>query len=142
MVKQARSQSAGAPSATPVAATIAALESEYDAPAMEVDVMAEVRTFRGAQPMMVPPSEIGEQVAEDAGVAAWHNGKKVTATWCNSSVRNAYASVEGLGWKRLYGGNDSAFLALTMLAAHAEQTNSTSNIRIESDGQIHEIYVW
>ncbi|MCB9944154.1 MAG: hypothetical protein H6851_11125 [Geminicoccaceae bacterium] len=95
---------------------------------------------REAHPMMVPPTETVAMKSE--GIAAWHNGKKVTALWANSSPRNAFASIAGMGWTKLSNANDSAFLALTMLASHAEQTDSACNIRVENDKMIHEIYVW
>ncbi|WP_322865624.1 hypothetical protein U5922_005100 [Aquicoccus sp. G2-2] len=62
--------------------------------------------------------------------------------WCNASARNAFAAVQGLGWKRLSNANDSSFLALVMMASHAEQTNATVNVEIGTDQEIHQIYVW
>jgi len=94
-------------------------------------------------PTIVPATETRAAAsADEQGVSAWHNSKKVTALWCNASDRNAYASVEGVGWRRLSNANDGAHLSLAMLAAHAEQTGSNCNVQIESDNMIHEIYVW
>lgn len=110
-------------------------------PGMDVQaLLAEVRSERDQQPGMAPPGDEVEVEAE--GITAWHNGKKITAMWSNASNRNAYAAVQGMGWKKLSNANDSSFLALTMLAAHAEQTNSTVNLEIGSDNEIHQIYVW
>lgn len=118
-------------------------KAEQGAPTMEPrEFYADVRVDDEVMPIMAPPSEVEIQAIKSGGIAAWHNSKKITAMWCNSSDRNAYAAITGMGWKKIANSSDSAFLTLTMLASHAEQTNSTCNIRIDSDGAIHEIYVW
>ena len=96
----------------------------------------------GAAPTLVPPTEAQIAAAEEIGVAAWYNGKKISALWCNQANRNSYIAVSDLGWKKLANTNDSCVVSMTMLAAHAEQTNATVNIRTEEDGMVHEIYVW
>ncbi len=112
------------------------------APTMDVSaLLGESIVERADRPAMTPPNDVTIE-AEEQGITAWHNGKKITATWCNASNRNAYAAIPGLGWKRLSNANDSSFLALTMLAAHAEQTNATVNVEIGTDNEIHQIYVW
>ncbi len=93
-------------------------------------------------PSLTPPGEEVLEADEGAGASAWHNGKKITAMWCNSSARNSYAAVEGLGWRRINNANDGSWISMTMLCSHAEQTNSNCNIRTESDNKIHEVYVW
>lgn len=114
-----------------------------DAPTMDVTaLLGDTIVERVDRPAQRPPNDITAESEETDGITAWHNGKKITATWCNASNRNAYAAVQGLGWRRLGHANDSAYLALTMLAAHAEQTNSTVNVEIGSDNKIHQIYVW
>ncbi|MEJ2455840.1 MAG: hypothetical protein P8103_17020 [Candidatus Thiodiazotropha sp.] len=64
------------------------------------------------------------------------------ALWCNQTDRNAYIYVGGMGWRKLSNANASALLSMVMLASHAEQTNATVNLRVESDNMVHEIYVW
>lgn len=114
-----------------------------DAPTMDVNaLLGETIVERVDRPAQTPPNDITVEAEEAEGITAWHNGKKITATWCNASNRNAYAAVQGLGWRRLSNANDSAFLTLTMLAAHAEQTNATVNVEIGSDNKIRQIYVW
>lgn len=93
------------------------------------------------RPSMSPPNEIDIQ-DQEVGLTAWHNGKKITATWTNSSTRNAYVAIEGLGWKRLSDANDSSHLSMVMMAAHAEQTGATVNVQIGNDQEVHQIYVW
>ncbi|MFY9210870.1 MAG: hypothetical protein WAO69_07060 [Aestuariivita sp.] len=118
------------------------LNKAPDAPSLDVNsLLGETMVERMDRPAMTPPNDATIE-AEDVGATAWHNGKKITATWCNASNRNAYAAVQGIGWRRLSNANDSSFLALTMLAAHAEQTNATVNVEIGSDNEIHQIYAW
>lgn len=93
-------------------------------------------------PTMVPPQEANLDLTEAEGVAAWHNTKKVVALWSNSSKRNAYASIEDLGWKKVSPANDSSFVTLVALLSVAEQTGANCNIRLEADGFIHEVYVF
>ena len=97
----------------------------------------------GQAPALTPPTETELKTAEEIGAAAaWYNGKKITALWCNQTNRNSYISVPGLGWKKLAPTNDSSVVSMTIMAAHAEQTNATVNIRVEDDGMVHQIYVW
>lgn len=113
-----------------------------DAPMMDVSaLLGDTIVERVDRPAMSPPNDITVE-AESEGITAWHNNKKITATWCNASNRNAYAAIPGLGWKRISNANDSSYLTLTMLAAHAEQTNANVNVEIGSDNEIHQIYVW
>ena len=115
-----------------------------DGPTALPEVLLEeaAATPPGAVPTLVPPTEADIEAAAGNGIAAWHNGKKITALWSNSSNRNSYIAVEGMGWKKLSNANDSCVVSMTMLATHAEQTNANVNIRIEADGMVHEIYVW
>lgn len=112
------------------------------APTLQPDTL-EGGTVEGrlTVPSMTPPSEQSVS-AEDEGISAWYNGKKITALWCNQTDRNAYIYVGGMGWRKLSNANASALLSMVMLASHAEQTNATVNLRVESDNMVHEIYVW
>jgi hypothetical protein len=103
-----------------------------------------IQTFTAAaaiEPTMSPPGTPGAIVAID-GAATWLTGKKVVALWANRGARNAYAYLDGVGWKRLADTNDSAHSSLTQLASAARQTGSTVHARDEGDGRIREIYVW
>jgi hypothetical protein len=77
-----------------------------------------------------------------SGITAWQNSKKINALWSINQNRNAWIGVEGIGWKKLANNSDSAVVALTMLATHAFEKGLNVNYRDESDGMIHEIYVW
>lgn len=116
--------------------------AEPGAPKELSAVFGDVIPLRSVGPTIVPPAETLEADAEEQGIAAWLSGKKITALWCNASDRNAYAAIDGVGWRRLSNANDSAHLSMAMLASHAEQTGSNCNIRIESDNMVHEVYVW
>ena len=78
----------------------------------------------------------------ESGVTAWQNNKRISALWSISENRNSWVSVAGIGWKKLANSSDSAIVALTMLSAHAREKQSPVYYREESDGMIHEMYVW
>ncbi|MGB3556838.1 MAG: hypothetical protein WBA25_19605 [Jannaschia sp.] len=128
------------PASAPMAETARVLD---DTPTLDVSALLGTGGAKAgsARPAMTPPGE-ADIVAAETGIAAWHNGKKVTATWSNASPRNLFAAVEGQGWKRISNANDSSFLALSMLAAHAEAGDRTSNVEIGTDQEIHQIYVF
>jgi hypothetical protein len=94
-----------------------------------------------AVPVMTPPGEI-EALSYEAGYSAWQNGRKITALWSINQTRNSWANVTGIGWRRLSNKCDSGCVALSMLAAHAKQIQSTVNCREEADKMIHEMYAW
>jgi hypothetical protein len=77
-----------------------------------------------------------------AGIGTWQNNKRITSLWCINQNRNSWVGVSGIGWKKLANNSDSAIVALTMLGAHAREKGSVVNYREESDGMIHEMYVW
>ena len=133
-----------APTKEPKRASAAASSVEtFDAPEMSADQLTQItrRADRNA-PAMRPPGEEDIAFGEEQGITAWHNAKKVHAMWCNSSARNAFASIQDLGWKRISAANDSAFINMVMILSLAEQTGANCNVRIESDNQIHEVYAF
>ncbi len=79
-------------------------------------------------------------VASD--VSAWQNDKRINGLWSISENRNSWVGVAGIGWKKLANNSDSAIVALTMLSAHAHEKESPVYYREESDGMIHEMYIW
>ncbi|MEJ2502744.1 MAG: hypothetical protein P8177_05410, partial [Gemmatimonadota bacterium] len=93
-------------------------------------------------PTLTPPAEVALEAAAAEGVTAWHTGVKVTALWVNAAQRNAFAAIQGLGWKRVTPANDSAFHAITAMLSQAKQLGRTVNVRVESDNLIHEVYLW
>ena len=100
----------------------------------------------GAMPSLEPPQvalaagTVGE--AATAATGTWLSDKRVGALWSINQLRNSWAYITGVGWKKLYNTSDSSITAMTMLASHARQTNSRFDYREEADQMIHEIYVW
>lgn len=92
-----------------------------------------------AEPTMQPPGAL--QAAGTAIGAGWLSGKKVTALWANLSLRNAWAHLDGVGWKKLADANDNATASLTMLASAARQAG-TVNALEGADAKLSEIYLW
>jgi hypothetical protein len=92
----------------------------------------------------VRPSEPSAAVLPEAVEAAgvWQNDKRATALWGTNEPRNSWVLIAGVGWKKLATTTDSAALALTVLAAHGKLTQTRVDYREESDGCIHELYVW
>jgi hypothetical protein len=97
-----------------------------------------------AMPTLDPPNV--QATVGATGVTAvtgtWLSDKRVAALWAISEVRNNWAYVAGIGWKKLYSASDSSSTAMAMLSSHARQTNCRFDYREEADGMIHEIYVW
>lgn len=142
MAAALQSSADDAPALEPVSARAESADPA-GAPALPPELLEAAEAERYAPaPTVTPPSEAEILAAEAEGVAAWHNSKKITALWSNDSNRNSYIAVSGMGWKKLSNANDSSVVSMTMLAAHAEQTNANVNLRIESDGMVHELYVW
>ena len=92
-------------------------------------------------PQLTPPEET-VTIGADEGVTAWLTNRKVLGLWSNSSPKNSWISIQGLGWKRLFAGSDTTVACMTMLAAHAREAGRNVNVRIETDNMVHEIYVW
>jgi hypothetical protein len=87
-----------------------------------------------------PPQAAG--AGATAGATVWQNDKRIVALWGINQNRNSWAYVNGIGWKKLANNSDTAVVALTALAAHARQLNSSVSYREEADALIHEMYVW
>jgi hypothetical protein len=96
-------------------------------------------------PTLVPPgagTSTVSVVTPGTATGTWTSGVKVNALWAQFATRNAYMSVQNVGWVKIFNGTDAAFLALTTLAAQAKQTQSQVVYRTEADGMVHEIYLW
>ena len=96
-----------------------------------------------AQPSAEPPAALA---STSGGIGAigttWVNNQKINALWSINENRNSWVSVAGVGWVKFANNSDSAIVAFTMLGANAKLTQGTVNYRQESDGMIHEMYVW
>jgi hypothetical protein len=101
-------------------------------------------TAAGAPTLLPPGAEGAAAATAGAGAvtATWRTNVQISALWSIDEVRNAWAFVVGIGWKKLYNGRDGAFAALATLAAQARQTGRNVSLREEADGMIYEIYLW
>ncbi|MCK5120617.1 MAG: hypothetical protein KAQ91_01470 [Methylococcales bacterium] len=100
----------------------------------------EAETAIGEPTLTPPPASMA--AAEEGGVTAWLNNKRVSALWSRNQNRNSWVYIANVGWKKLADNSDSAVVALSMLSAHAKQTQTNYSYREESGGKIHEVYVW
>ena len=100
----------------------------------------EAASVSATVPTSGPPAP-GEVATAEGVSATWRSGQ-VIALWSVNEIRNAWANVQGVGWKKIYNGRDGSFLALTTLASQARQTGRSINFREEADGMIYEIYLW
>lgn len=89
-----------------------------------------------AAPSLRPAEEIA------AGIGAWQSNKRINGLWSINQNRNSWVHIDGVGWRKLANTSDTAIVALTMLGAHAREKASVVNYRDESDGMIHEMYIW
>lgn len=87
------------------------------------------------------PPTVGDAATGEEVSATWRSGQ-VIALWSVNEIRNAWANVQGVGWKKIYNGRDGSFLALTTLASQARQTGRSINFREKADGMIYEICLW
>lgn len=86
-------------------------------------------------------SGVTQQAAAAAGTT-WQSGKKFVNQWTINQDRNSWIGVSGIGWQKLSTASDSGCAALTALASNAIITKASVNYRTESDGMIHEMYVF
>lgn len=99
---------------------------------------------QSAAPVLTPPSASDLTSASIAEITAtlWHTDKRVTALWAINQNRNAWMGTNDAGWQKLANNSDTAIVALTILAGHARDATSSMSYRTESDGMVHEMYVW
>ncbi|MGJ5895398.1 hypothetical protein DF268_07410 [Streptomyces sp. V2] len=95
-----------------------------------------------ARPTLTSAGQLAAAQAGTAITGTWTQNVVVDGLWCINQTRNAYFRVKGGGWKKIYNATDWAFTALTTLASQARQTNHAISFREESDGMVHEIYLW
>lgn len=86
-------------------------------------------------------SGVTAQAAAAAGTT-WQSGKNIVNQWTINQDRNSWIGVAGIGWQKLSTASDSGCVALTALASNALITKASVNYRTESDGMVHEIYVF
>jgi hypothetical protein len=119
------------------------LTASGDATSPSDEFLSDEEDLAAASGMSEPSfnADDSELAGEAAAAGAWHNNKKITQLWTINENRNSWAAVSGLGWRKISPSSDSVNTTLTMLAAHAKQTNRTVRVREESN-TIVEMYVW
>jgi C1A family cysteine protease len=71
--------------------------------------------------------------------SGWFNNKRIQGLWAINEDHNAWALIEGEGWKRIFPGNHNAFFSILTQLIAAKNKNTPVNVRIEN-GQIVEVY--
>jgi hypothetical protein len=71
---------------------------------------------------------------------AWLENKKVDALWSNNQESNSHGWIDG-AWRKFDDEHADATTNFTILAAHAKETGTNVNVRVE-DGRVKEMYVW
>ncbi len=72
--------------------------------------------------------------------AVWHNNTKITSLWATNEDRNAWAYVDGVGWRRVAYDSDSIFINMLTLLASAKASGRPVNL-YEDQGVIKQVYV-
>lgn len=126
------------PMTPPPAAEAAAADGRPDA-AMALN--GEVTTAPAGTPQQTPPEETAA-LGADEGITVWISNRKVMGLWTNSANKNSWINIQGLGWRKIYPGSETAVVSMTMMAAHARAENRNVNVRVDDDNAVHEIYVW
>jgi len=93
------------------------------------------------RPVLHPPGTAGAATAATNLAGTWQS-KQVLALFATRNSRNGWAYLDGVGWRKLATTNDSAHIALGMLASASRLSGKAIVARDEADGQIHEIYLW
>jgi C1A family cysteine protease len=71
---------------------------------------------------------------------AWQNNKKIVGLWATDEERNAWAYVEGAGWRRVAFDNDYTFFSMLALLASARANDRPVNLLIEQN-VIKQVYL-
>jgi hypothetical protein len=85
---------------------------------------------------------VGETRAEPGvGAPTVQQNKRVNALWALDEPRNSWLSFADLGWRKIMPSTESGVVALTMLGAHAKQTQC--RVDFSEDGErVVSLYCW
>jgi len=106
---------------------------------------ADISVLAASAAKVTAPAQAVSGVAKQAAVAAgttWQSGKNIVNQWTINQDRNSWIGVSGIGWQKLSTASDSGCVSLTMLASNALISKASVSYRTESDGMVHEIYVF
>jgi hypothetical protein len=85
-----------------------------------------------------------EPPAEPAGAEAQavaQQNKRVNALWTQNEPRNSWLSFADLGWRKIMPSTESGVVALSMLGAHAKQTQCRVDFA-EDAQRVVSLYCW
>jgi hypothetical protein len=105
-------------------------------------------TARTSGGLLTFPSSDETDASPVEASTTWQADARVTALWSINQNRNAYMYTQNhstnsdIGWAKLSTASESGCVALNMLASHAKSTQARVDYRLESDGMVHEIYLW
>ncbi len=91
--------------------------------------------------MQPPVGGISARGVAAGNATAW-GSQTVGGLWSITEDKNAWVFVNNVGWIRLSNASESGIMSLMALSASAKETGTTFSYRQESDGMVHEIYVW
>jgi hypothetical protein len=106
-------------------------------------LVGRVADGRGGPVLAPPDSEaaalMGAQ-AEVAGIAAWQS-VTIGGLWTSNHQSNAWAYLNGIGWRRISPSNAVSHHAMLSILRLARDANLTA--QCDEDGSvIHNVYVW
>lgn len=108
---------------------------------------AQAHAGASAFPSLTPPG-IATGVSAIGAGTTWQADARVTALWSINQNCNAWMYTwnrptnSNIGWVKLPTTSESGCVALNMLASSARLTQTRLDYRQESDGLVHEIYLW
>jgi len=73
-------------------------------------------------------------------ISLWLKQKKITGLWSINENRNAWVHISGLGWKKIWNGNDTTFYMMLNQLVAAKAANRKVNLLMDQ-GKIIQIYV-
>jgi hypothetical protein len=116
-------------------------------PALALQALSanDLKLLPGAGGSVTTPAQAVAGVTAQAATASgtvWQSQKSITNQWTINQDRNSWIGVSGIGWQKLSTASDSGCAALTALAASAIITKASVSYRTESDGMVHEMYVF
>ena len=96
-----------------------------------------------AGPMLMPPGTATAGVRADAassGLTATTSAK-IGGLWCNNAQNNAWAYLNGVGWRRISPANATSHQAMLQILRVAR--DASAQVQCEEDGSvIHSLYAW
>lgn len=95
-------------------------------------------------PVLSPPDSAAAGIAgaqaEGTAITAWQS-VTVGGMWTSNHQSNAYAYLNGVGWRRISAANPVAHHAMLQILRLARDANLT--VQADEDGSVlHTVYVW